>query len=589
MKEKMEKEDSKKTRKIGNYSMKFKLLFLCITCLQCIQAQLQLDAEVSKKNLSIDETMYINYRIHTEGNANVDLNEVNFSLPEFEGFDILSTQNYNENMMVNGKMSQNYIVSFVLKPRLEGKMKIDAAQLSYKGKTIKSPSFSIQVTRNPSESNPPEKRDMKGGFLAFEVSNRNPYQSENFIGKLVFYASNPFYLQNIKNVENPDFKGFNFQIIENRVSNVYQKVVNGKTYYAKDLFQVILTPIKNGNLTIDPLEATVLVNDGYFGTRSQKIKSGKVKLNVRSLPSNSPKSFMGAVGNFKLAVEVPKHDIKANEPIAIDMKIEGNGNFTMVQLPPIKTPKEVESFKPKVTKNVRITREGEIGDIEGTNTLIAEKEGDFTIEIAPFSYFDPNEEKYIDIPARDIVLNVSESNSSAAISKTAKDIEENNSEVEEEYSANDETLESSEEPNAPSHKGNLGWWLIGTTAVLSLFAVFFWRNRKKKDEVISKEKPEAVAIADAPSDALPSASNIRYNFLPLKDAYLQNNRELFYKETEEMLKASKPRIEENTQMKKAYDLLSKKIQTQKYSPFPDVHEDKEIFIEAKEYYNQYFT
>ena len=65
-----------------------------------------------------------------------------------------------------------------------------------------------------------------------------------------------------------------------------------------------------------------------------------------------PESFNGAVGDFNFIVSSSKNILKSNETATVSVKVTGNGNLKLFELPEIKTPSELEVFTPEQKEKI---------------------------------------------------------------------------------------------------------------------------------------------------------------------------------------------------------------------------------------------
>jgi hypothetical protein len=147
--------------------------------------------------------------------------------------------------------------------------------------------------------------------------------------------------------------------------------------------------------------------------------------------SGKPVGFSGAVGDFTVAANVDKKELKANETMNYDLKISGKGNLALINAPNINPPADFEKYDPKVTDNINVDPAGTSGSREYTYLLIPRHQGDFTFSPPGFSYFNPVSGRYVTLPAKsynikvnkgDAVTNSAVFNSQQDIKVLAKDI-----------------------------------------------------------------------------------------------------------------------------------------------------------------------
>ena len=261
-------------------------------------------------------------------------------------------------------------------------------------------------------------------FLKTIVSKRNAYVGEeiNVSYKLYFNVNIRGY--NLDSV--PANAGFwNEDFDMPRQPSVHSEVVNGVNYNVAVIRKTALFPTRSGKLTIEPIQMTIetVVRskrnkrnsffdnffDDPFNSRAvkQTVSSKPVTINVQSTPTDGkPVDFSGAVGKYRLSVTLDKNTVKVNDAISLKLRLSGNGNIKLIELPKPVVPPDMEQYDPKINSSIK--RNGSI--ISGSKTaeyiLIPRLGGEYTIKPLSFSYFDPKEEKYIALRSKAINIQV---------------------------------------------------------------------------------------------------------------------------------------------------------------------------------------
>ena len=72
------------------------------------------------------------------------------------------------------------------------------------------------------------------------------------------------------------------------------------------------------------------------------------------MPDNGkPKNFTGAVGQFEFDIILNKNSLKASESFQANVKVTGEGNLKLFDLPKIMVPASMELYEPERKENVR--------------------------------------------------------------------------------------------------------------------------------------------------------------------------------------------------------------------------------------------
>lgn len=394
------------------------------------QAQdVEIKAYVSKNKIAADEQF--EYTIEISGRT-TSLPRPSF--PEMAAFYVLSGPNTSTSIqLINGAMSSTVTYSFYLSPKNEGELTIGKALLTYKGSTYSSNEVVVSVSKSnqappPTQGGAKQKSssdaDIAGEslYLKTEVSKRNVYVGDQIVVEYRLYFRVNVRGYNIDKLPaNTGFWSEDFKMPAQPV--ISTEVVNGQNYNVAVIRKVALFPTQSGELTIEPMQVTLeaLVReqrgrrslfdsffDDPFGRTVQKtVVSKSLKINVRPLPeTNKPAGFTGAVGNFKFDVSVDKTEARANDAIALKMKLSGAGNIKLAELPAIQSPPDIEQYPPKVS--TQVNNDGQL--ISGTKTaeyiLIPRLEGQYQIKPITFSFFEPGASAYRSITTPAIALNI---------------------------------------------------------------------------------------------------------------------------------------------------------------------------------------
>lgn len=372
--------------------------------------------------------------------------------PDFNNFSILmgpSTSSSSSISIVNGQVSQDvsYSYSYVLSAEKEGKFTISPAEVIVNGKTYKSNSISIEVVKrnNNASYNNPSQRDNTSQpstvsnddvFIRVNVNKSSVYQGEQLIASVYIYTR--LNIVGFEEIKFPNMNGFWSEDLEtpNQI-NMKQEYINGQLYGVGLLKKVILSPQRSGTLTIESVQATVMVQqrvqsrrrsifDDFFGTVenvSKKLVSPKISINVKPLPENKPQPFSGGVGSFSLESHIDNTSLKMNEAFNYSLKLSGSGNIKLVDIPKPNFPSDFEVYDPKTTNNYT-TKDGvSSGSKTMSYIVIPRHHGNYTIPGFDFNYFDLKTKTYKTIHIDDVNIQVSRdssTNATAVISEFAK-------------------------------------------------------------------------------------------------------------------------------------------------------------------------
>ena len=375
------------------------ILFLAFSSF-VLSAQVNFEATVSKPKLALNERLRIDFVMNQNGD--------NFSPPEFENFQIIGGPNQSiKTSYVNGERKFSKTYSYFLKPLKKGKLKINQASIEIDGEIYKSLQIEVLITdsvQQPSDSITQYYNDDDIELRAL-ISKGSPYLNEPITVVYKLYYKAPINISDARETETPNFKDFWSQIIKIPQLKVKREIYKGQNYNVVEWRKVVLYPQKVGELEISPLSLNLVLDvptdkRDFFGNviydqTSQIISTGMRRIIVKDLPQlGKPDSFSGAVGNFEFDVILNKNSLRATESFQAELKVKGNGNLKLFDLPDILVPNSMELFEPEREELISTNLSGMSGSVSKFFTIIPRFQGNFPIEEVEFSYFDPNTEKY---------------------------------------------------------------------------------------------------------------------------------------------------------------------------------------------------
>ncbi|MRT94788.1 BatD family protein [Ancylomarina sp. 16SWW S1-10-2] len=395
-----------------------RLFFLILTCLFISTSAFADNTKftaTAPKVVALGEQFRISYSINEKGS--------NLKLPALKGFQILmgpSTSTSMSTQYINGKRtsSSSYTYTYVLLGETEGKYSFAPAEITIDGKVVKSNSLTIEIVRQSTKN---QQQGTQGStstqsqnitqdnlYVKVNVDRKSVYMGEPVKATLKIYSKTSNVV-NIEQVKEPSYQGFLTQNIDRKAPNAFQaENVNGEIFYTYTLKEVLLFPQHEGEIIIDPLELNCIVQltaqarsrgffDDFFNNyKNVRVprKSKAVKIKVKPVPSNSPKSFDGAVGQFKISTTINQDSVKVDDAITLKVKISGNGNMKLINPLEFDFPADFEVYDPKTNQNLKNSAKGMTGSTTFEYLIIPRHAGDFTIPANEFTYFDPKAKRY---------------------------------------------------------------------------------------------------------------------------------------------------------------------------------------------------
>ena len=388
------------------------VLLMMMVTVQVIAQGVSFEARVSKRSLGLNERLRVDFVMNENGD--------DFTPPSFSGFRIVGGPNQSiSNSWVNGKKSFSKTYTYFLTPTQKGALSINQATIDIDGEIYKTTPVKITVTEAvevPRDPNSPEYLIDDNLHLVAETSNTRPYLNEAITVVYKLYFS-PLRISDGRVVENPqyaDFWSHNIDIPQLKVENATYK---GEPYNVVVWKKSVLYPQKTGKLALEPLSLSLVIDlpsnrRDFFGNRilqqsSRTITAGRRTIIVKPLPEKGkPANFMGAVGQFNFDVLTNKNSLKATESFEIKLKVTGNGNLKLFNLPKLVLPNTLEVFEPEHGENVKTILSGMQGNIQDNYTVVPRFQGKYPIPPVSFSYFDPKKEKYFTLRSSEHIVDV---------------------------------------------------------------------------------------------------------------------------------------------------------------------------------------
>lgn len=400
----------KNSSRIGMFS------FLLMIGILPMWGQITFETQVSKKKLGLNERLRVDFVMNQNGD--------NFTPPKFDGFQIVGGPNQSiSNSYINGKRSFSKTFTYFLTPMRKGQLTIPQATVQIEGETYKTSPVRIQVTEAVVIPQDPNSLDYLAGqnmHLVAQLSDRNPYLNERVTVVYKLFFRNPVKISEAPTeLESPKYVDFWNQNIKFSQLRIEQETYKGEAYNVIIWRRTLLYPQKTGKLVLEPLTLNVVAElptnrRDFFGNRilrpiNKVVTAGEITLNVKPLPiQGQPENFTGAVGDFDFDVLLNKSSLKASESFQARIKVTGNGNLTLFELPKLQVPNSLEVYEPEHEEDVQVSIKGMQGRIQDNYTIVPQYQGKFPISPISFSYFNPKTASYVQLESKDFVVDVFE-------------------------------------------------------------------------------------------------------------------------------------------------------------------------------------
>ncbi len=402
------------------------ILFLLLSTTLLFAADIKFTATVSKSPVGVGEQFEIDFTLNTTGTR--------FTPPDVSAFQVLSGPNESISAtVVNGSSVVSTTYSFILVATKEGTFNITAAAIVVNGHTLTSNALKIKVQGQappqpktqtqaaPADDNSPvNTKDLaKSLFMKADVSKTRVFTGEQIKVRYKLFTRVDLVANQLDKA--PDLNGFWNQDVVNKNPNAMwtAETYNGVKYSVAVIKETVLFAEHSGDLTIDPLAMTFIVRlktpprkimDNPFGNYQDikyQVKSAPVIVHAAPLPdAGKPTDFSGAVGHFSVFTDIDKRELKANETINYTFEVKGSGNLSLINAPKITPPVDFEKYDPKTTDRITVDSNGIAGSRQFSYLLIPRHQGNYKLDLAKFTYFDPAAKKYVTLPTNEFNVKV---------------------------------------------------------------------------------------------------------------------------------------------------------------------------------------
>ena len=314
---------------------------------------------------------------------------------------------------LNGETSFSVNFTYVVTPQREGTFSIPPIKLNLSGREIQSSPLTLTVlkeeTAKPAEPN-------KSYFGELVIPKDSAYVGEPIPVELRYYFDRRIWYQPYPQGQLPIIDGDGFVTAKYPDPAEKEVEMNGR-WYRVLIYKTAITGVRAGQLDLRSasqeflLHLPVLRNtppgfdddyeqspfgNGFSGYERKEVSIGTngATLQIKALPTDGrPANFGGAVGTFTMTGSIQPARANVGDPLDMRIQISGNGSFDRVQAPTLTTT--------PIWHVHQVTIEIEVQDDIGLNAV---KTFHFPLvanapvhesPAASFSYFDPEQEKYV--------------------------------------------------------------------------------------------------------------------------------------------------------------------------------------------------
>lgn len=326
-----------------------------------------------------------------------------------------------------GRRSVSTQLSWGVAASEPGEFVIPSQILSIDGQEVSTNEVKLVVEAGSSLGGPGNGEDANQPILQIELGKKEIYQGEVMPLICSLYVPRQTQIRRLGLIDivKSDFAIARFP----QQSDQTMTVIDGVGYIVLT-FRSTLSSLRTGDLKVGPASLEMLVEVpveggpqidrrmppgfGFFGVQTEPrkvvVKSPQVSLKVLPLPTEGkPASFSGAVGDFALSATATPTELTVGDPVAVELLVEGTGNFDALTTPALTLPSGWKTYPPKrynvegqLDQNQVPTLERKVGY---SQVFIPEA---VHTALPPFemSYFSSSKKQYVTLRTEAIPLNM---------------------------------------------------------------------------------------------------------------------------------------------------------------------------------------
>lgn len=497
--------------KIGN--MKIHLLAIILFSSSILFGQNpEVTLTIDPVSADVGEIITITIKSNVQGEVEID----NLPSSFVQGYDVMSGME--QEMDVNtGKVITFYYVSQTGAIGSKGKYTIGPAFIKKGNKTYSSNTVDIEIGEKTQMTNLTVSNDQlkEPAFGIIQTNKKSIYEGEPIIVSAKVYSHfEPTHLEGYRSYEFPG------TIDRSKLGNSKRIVVEEELFKNYKLFSFeydrnIVFPDITGTFKIESY--SMKLNQNYKG---YQFKSNNAIVEVKALPEDPPKEFIGAVGNFTIERTIEETEINQGDVFKMLISIIGAGNLHNILEPTPQLPKGYIVYgDPEIEEDFIFNSKGTEGKINYKYNIQVNKPGKVTLPPTTVAFFDPKKEAYISIAseANEIKVKADKNYIAATEKEPVDDLEPENQ---------DYLRKSNVQNSNNSFYGSGGFWVGIGAPFLSIFLFLFILRRKESSE-------EKVIAKNVSKNKQKQLNSLLIELDSEKD---QDNNNSFYSKVEEALK-----------------------------------------------------
>lgn len=460
--------------------MKFYLLHILV-CFASFHTSAQKPIvllEVESKEAEIGEMLTITVKSNVEGEIDID-----FPSGFVHGYNVMNGMEQEVDYNTGKVISYYYFSQTGAMPKA-GTFKFGPAYVKKGNKVYRSNSVNVTInaenTSTTSSDELTSKQLRQPAFGVIEKSKSVIYEGEPLVLNAKVYSK--FNATQLENYQTYSMTGV---LDKHDIGNatriiVEEEKIKRTTYYTFVYDKKVVFPSGTGTMTIDPFK--LILRRGF---ESLPLTSNNTTIEIKPLPGNVPKAFIGAVGHFSISRELKTDSLKQGDVFTMIVEIAGYGNLQNILEPKLNLPKGFILYgDPIIKEDFTYGTRGAEGKITYEYNVQVTKYGNLTLPETVIAYFDPTKEKYIQTSSGNDLIFVTQNKHYTALVKDTATIQNSLSEIEISPLRRDN---GNKLPEKLYYNSGAFW--VGVSSPLFLAFIFgFWLKKKEEQIILGEQK-----------------------------------------------------------------------------------------------------
>jgi len=366
----------------------------------------EVSVKVDRRSITTDDQLSVEVRLSGEFDR--------YQEPDFTGFEVESQGSSQQIQVVNGRMTAEKVMTFLLIPRRAGSFTIGAARIFNGGKEVAaSDPVRIRVTgaKAPEPTTAAAARDVasrsarESVFIQVDTERTSYYVGEPFVITWRLFYRRDIGVQGLEHVSEPRLEGLLAEELlpRDHQPRPQERRIGGTRFRFFDHSKRLATGLEPGRVTIDSV-AVRYVAGTLFRKNRNTVRSKPFDLEIKELPTKGqPEAFRaGNIGRFMFKAGLRNADgvqpkrVQTGERLIMDITVSGRGALLGVQPPVIAESDtfDVELMPGQSEDELTKGEDGMRGKRVFQYIVTATKPGKARTPEVRFAFFDPSREAY---------------------------------------------------------------------------------------------------------------------------------------------------------------------------------------------------